>query len=669
MQKLEIIIKTTCERFHGVELICNNHESTFCNPEESCHASRRQHNLGLMKDFISGHTRGLNAGFSKILQRIVETMCIAPTEPPPKSSGRAFILSFLSTLFLLGMFTHPQTMNIAHDVISRAHVGAESLHKIATSEDDRRQAWEMATRGASWVGAIRVRYVSPILQVGVGILALLSSLVAADRLFHCYTATWWRYFSKRRALDRFKYVELEGSDEDQYPMVVIQLPMFNETDVCVHAIECAREMEWPRSKLLIQILDDSTCPETRATIEEALEVCKEQGVHTQYRWRSDRTGFKAGAMHDAMDDIVEYDYVCVFDADFSPDPDFLMKTVPWIHSNNHVGFVQARWTYINSSENLLTRVQSISLNYHIRCEQFARFSANLFFNFNGTAGIWRRTCIVDSGGWNHRTTVEDLDLSLRAHLRGWKFIFLDDVTCLNEIPAQYDAYRKQQHRWSAGPMQLWRKAMGSIWASNEIPLASKLYLNVFFFGTRMFATHLVSFFFYLLLIPLSTLCPEVVLPLWALVYTPMLVTLSTCIFTPGGIYYAIPYVLFENAMTIVKLSAMVSGLFAMENANEWVVTTKVGKWVAKRVEKARNIKLVQKVAAKVAAKAAARKKPFHAKELLMGAFFATCGLWGVFRHALFGFCIFLFAQASVFFLFGANAVDNLFRQHHHEHAA
>ena len=142
----------------------------------------------------------------------------------------------------------------------------------------------------------------------------------------------------------------------------------------------------------------------------------------------------------------------------------------------------------------------------------------LFFNNNGTACVWRKSCIEDAGGWSHRSTVEDLDLSLRAHLRGWRFIFLDEITCLNEIPSVYAAYRKQQHRWSAGPVTLWKEAFRSI-INSDIPFASKLYLNLFFFGTRMFATHFVSFFFYLLLIPVCATCPEVVIPYCCLLYT------------------------------------------------------------------------------------------------------------------------------------------------------
>jgi beta-mannan synthase len=565
------------------------------------------------------------------------------------------MFSFVFTLFALGVFTHPKTMVVAHEAVSRASTQGKMLHKIVTDPERRQEAWMSANERANVISegitAVRFLWISPCVQFAVGVLALLSSLVAADRFFHCYVAFYWRYISRKSALKRFDYFELEG-DEAKYPSVVVQLPMFNETDVCAHVIQCAREIQWPRNKFLIQVLDDSTCAETRETIEECLHTCNEQGVQTQYRWRSNRTGYKAGAMAEAMDDIVDYDYVCVFDADFSPEPDFLLKTIPWIHSNPQCGFVQARWVYANASENLLTRVQSISLNYHIRCEQFARFSAGLFFNFNGTAGVWRRTCIEDAGGWDCRSTVEDLDLSLRAHLRRWKFIFLDHVTCLNEIPAQYDAFRKQQHRWSAGPMALWRKAMTSIWEA-DIPFASKLYLNIFFFGTRMAATHLVSFFFYLLLIPLCATMPEVVVPFWALVYAPVLVTISTCTFTKNGLLYAIPYVLFENANTLVKLNAMISGLLGLEHANEWVVTTKLGKWVAQKVERAKTTRLARRLAPTL------RAKPFHFKELLMSVFFLFCAVWGVLRHRLFGYGVFLCLQSAVFAVFGFNVVDAL----------
>ena len=168
----------------------------------------------------------------------------------------------------------------------------------------------------------------------------------------------------------------------------------------------------------------------------------------------------------------------------------------------------------------------------------------------------------------------------------------------------------------------------------------------------------MSFFFYCVLIPLCAVAPELYLPFWALVYAPILVTLSTVAWTRNGIFYAVPYVLFENAMCIVKLSAMLAGLFELEQAGEWVVTTKIGKWVAAKVEKARNIKLVKKIAEK------RRQRPIHWKELAMGAFFAACGVWGVVVHAMVGYSIFLLLQAVVFLTFGLNYVDGIFASPH-----
>ena len=386
---------------------------------------------------------------------------------------------------------------------------------------------------------------------------------------------------------------------------------------------------------------------------------KERGANIAYRWRSNRSGYKSGAMEEAMEDIAAYEYVAIFDADFDPEPDFLLKTVVYLRDNPAAGFAQARWVYTNGDESVLTRVQEISLNYHIRCEQYARHAADVFFNFNGTAGVWRRACIEDAGGWNHRTTVEDMDLSLRAYLRGWKFIFLDDVTCPNEIPACYDAFRKQQHRWSCGPMQLWRAATTAVWTAKDVPFAKKCYLVVFFFGTRMFATHVVSFFLYCVLIPLCATAPEVTIPFWALVYAPVLVTLSTIAFTPRGWRVAAQYVLFENAMCIVKLTAMLAGLLHWSNAHEWVVTTKLGRFVdkVKRSEVGVKAKAAAKRVAASVPEKLKRARKVYARELCMGAFFLSCGLYGVCVHAMWYYAIFLCAQGVVFLAFGLNYVD------------
>ena len=542
----------------------------------------------------------------------------------------------------------------------------DRAHAALRDEESWRRVSEHVNSFALLALEFRLLVVIPFLRFFVMICAFMSALVAADRIFHFYVALYWRWVSRvdPKARWRFQALPEPGSVSAEnvrdFPNVVVQLPMFNEKEVCQAVIDAACALDWPKSRMMVQVLDDSTCAETRRRIEDKVFEHRERGVNVQHRTKTNRGGYKAGAMNDAMADIEQFDHCAVFDADFDPAPDFLRKTIPYLTLNPDVGFVQARWVYSNGTESLLTRVQEISLNYHIRCEQYARHAAGLFFNFNGTAGVWRRECIVDSGGWNCRTTVEDMDLSLRAYLRGWRFVFLDDVTCLNEIPAQYGAYRKQQHRWSCGPMQLWRQAIVDVWNAKDVPLAKKLYLNVFFFGTRMFATHLVSFFLYGRLIPICATAPEVAIPFWALVYMPLLITLSTVWFTPGGWVYFVPYVLYENAMMIVKTSAMCAGLLQWSNAHEWVVTAKLGKFV----DKVQHSKVGEKVgriatAVKTAVvKRVVKKRNVYGKELAMGCFFLTCAAYGTAVNGMWQYGVFLCLQGGVFVAFGLDYVDS-----------
>jgi beta-mannan synthase len=506
---------------------------------------------------------------------------------------------------------------------------------------------------------LRVAFVNPMLKILVGFTAFLSALVAADRAFHLYVSFYWKYISKKDPLDvRFtrpkKHVPLNENIKlpgavyyENIPNVCVQLPMFNECSCAEDIINAACRLKWPREHFMVQVLDDSTELEARQIAKSSVDKWLERGLNIEYICRDNRRGYKAGSMLDAMDSIKNYEYVAVFDADFDPDSDFLLNTVPWLMENLETGFVQTRWSFTNPKETLLTRVQEISLSYHMKCEQYARFAAGLFFNFNGTAGVWRRECIVDAGGWDFRTTVEDMDLSLRSYLRGWKFIFLNDVTCDNEIPAEYDAYRKQQHRWSCGPMQLWRKATKTILESN-VPLAKKVYLIVFFFGARMFAAHIVSFFLYCLLVPLCAISPEIPIPFWALVYAPILVTISTVFFTKGGWKVSVAFILFENAMCVVKLHAMISGLFELSDAHEWVVTKKLGSSLSKAFGG-------EKKNTSMTTTTKTRKKIYY-KELLMGVFFAFSGFYGIIQHGLVHYSTFLIAQGFVFCMFGLNKV-------------
>lgn len=398
----------------------------------------------------------------------------------------------------------------------------------------------------------------------VQIAVILTLLVSVDRLLTItkYLFTKAKSFLTGKLPQTAWHFQPLPEDCDDHPTVAVQLPMFNERAVCQAIIDCCCEMDWNSGKFHVQVLDDSTDPKTRELVDEKVAEWQERGVSIECLRRTNRQGYKAGAMKEGMEVLAAkgYKYVAVFDADFRPEADFLLRTIPYLEGNSSVGYVQTRWVFTNPDESYLTKAQEISLNYHMKCEQYTHSATGSFFNFNGTAGVWRLECIQSSGGWNSRTTVEDMDLSLRAYVKGWKAIFLDDVTCLNELPASFFAFRKQQHRWTCGPVQLWSKASKDIWNSS-IPIWRKLELVFIYFGARKCATHFVALGFFCTLVPLSVFTPEVNVPVWILVHIPILVTLSTAMFTPKGWVYSILYVLFENAMGLVKLWAVITGAF------------------------------------------------------------------------------------------------------------
>jgi cellulose synthase/poly-beta-1,6-N-acetylglucosamine synthase-like glycosyltransferase len=275
------------------------------------------------------------------------------------------------------------------------------------------------------------------------------------------------------------------------PIVTIQLPLFNEMYVADRLIEAVARIDYPRDRLEIQVLDDST-DETRAIAERAVSRLAAEGIDIKYLWRSDRTGYKAGALEAGLS-TARGEFVAIFDADFLPTPDFLRRLMPHF-ADQKVGMVQARWGHINQDYSLLTKIQSILLDGHFVLEHGGRNRAGLFFNFNGTAGIWRRTAIDDAGGWQHDTLTEDLDLSYRAQLVGWRFVFVSDVIAPAEVPVEMNAFKSQQHRWAKGSIQTCRKLLGRILRS-DAPLSVKV--EAFF--------HLTANFNYPLMCVLSVL--------------------------------------------------------------------------------------------------------------------------------------------------------------------
>jgi len=275
------------------------------------------------------------------------------------------------------------------------------------------------------------------------------------------------------------------------PVVTIQLPIFNEMYVVDRLIDAVCAIEYPTDKLEIQVLDDSI-DETREIAALAVRRLAARGFDIVYLHRTDRIGYKAGALDAAMK-VAKGEFIAIFDADFVPTSDFLMKTVGYFQ-NPKVALVQARWGHINQGYSLLTKIQSILLDGHFVLEHGGRNRAGCFFNFNGTAGVWRRTAITDAGGWQHDTLTEDLDLSYRAQLRGWQFLFLPDLVTPAEVPVEMNAFKSQQHRWAKGSIQTCRKVLPAILASD---LPRKVKIEAFF--------HLTANFNYLLMCVLSVL--------------------------------------------------------------------------------------------------------------------------------------------------------------------
>lgn len=258
------------------------------------------------------------------------------------------------------------------------------------------------------------------------------------------------------------------------PKVTVQLPVFNELYVVERLIDAVCAMEYPRDRLEIQVLDDST-DETVDVTAAAVAAKKALGFDIVQIRRTNRVGFKAGALREGLAQA-KGEYIAIFDADFVPRPDFLTETL--VHfTDDRIGMVQTRWEHLNTEYSMITRAQAIALDGHFVIEQSVRNKSGFFINFNGTAGIWRRTCIEDAGNWQDDTLTEDLDLSYRAQLKGWNFIYLDDFTSPAELPSEINALKSQQFRWTKGAIETAKKILPRVWKA-KLPLRVKLQSTV-----------------------------------------------------------------------------------------------------------------------------------------------------------------------------------------------
>jgi cellulose synthase/poly-beta-1,6-N-acetylglucosamine synthase-like glycosyltransferase len=272
-------------------------------------------------------------------------------------------------------------------------------------------------------------------------------------------------------------------DEAALPFVTVQLPVFNEMYVVERLIDAVARFDYPKDRFEIHLLDDST-DETVDLIEKKVATYKKQGYQIEHIRRADRAGFKAGALKDAMA-RARGEFIAIFDADFVPRPDFLRATLPHFATHPKVGVVQTRWEHINRDYSLLTRVQAFQLDVHFTVEQQGRQGGRLMLQFNGTAGVWRRQTIEDAGGWEADTLTEDLDLSIRAQLKGWEIVYLEKFESPAELPAEMNGYKAQQFRWMKGGAETARKIMPILWQS-AIPLRAKLFGTAQLLGSSIF---------------------------------------------------------------------------------------------------------------------------------------------------------------------------------------
>ncbi len=278
---------------------------------------------------------------------------------------------------------------------------------------------------------------------------------------------------------------------EHLPRVTVQLPVYNEMYVVERLLDSVAALDYPRDLLQVQVLDDSTDETTEIAVSRVAHL-REQGVDIELIHRTDRSGFKAGALENGLK-TCRSEFILILDADFVPAPDMLLKTVHFF-SDPKVGMIQTRWGHINRTYSLLTRMQAMFLDGHLLLEQTARSRSGRFFNFNGTGGLWRRSCIEQAGGWQHDTLTEDLDLSYRAQLKGWRFIFLPNLVTPAELPVDMNGFKSQQHRWTKGSIQTCRKLLPAVWKA-DLPLLLRLEATA----------HLTSNYAYLLLLFLCLL--------------------------------------------------------------------------------------------------------------------------------------------------------------------
>ncbi|XP_071683776.1 probable glucomannan 4-beta-mannosyltransferase 6 [Lolium perenne] len=492
----------------------------------------------------------------------------------------------------------------------------------------------------------------PLLRGAVTLCMVMSVMVLAEKVFLGTVSGVANVFGRRRrrpgkgrsvrrGVDPavLQDAEAGGGGSAAFPMVLVQIPMYNEREVYQLSIGAACRLTWPADRLIVQVLDDSTDAAIKELVRAECERWASCGVDVRYEARNDRAGHKAGNLTEGMRHgyARSCEFVAIFDADFQPAPEFLADTVPLLLRDPRLALVQTRWEFVNADECLLTRMQEMSMDYHFKVEQQAGSSLCSFFGYNGSAGVWRRQAIEESGGWDDRTTAEDMDLALRAALLGWEFVYVGAVKVKSELPSSLKAYRSQQHRWSCGPALLFKKMFWEILAAKEVSVWKKFYIIYDFFVARRIVSTFFTFFFFSMLLPAKLLFPRVGIPTWEMIYIPTATTLLNSVGIPQrSLHLVIPWMTFENAMALHRFKAILIGLFEAGRANEWIVTHKSGS-------------VGQKV--KSVTPGDYLKQRFHVLELLMGVFLLVSGCYN-FLYGQGYFYLFALPQSFMYFMIG-----------------
>ncbi len=380
----------------------------------------------------------------------------------------------------------------------------------------------------------------------------------------------FHFFRKRRNTPKSPGLAAITSPNGEVPHVTVQLPLFNERWVADRVIRACCALDWPREKLEVQVLDDSTDDADRCIVDQTVASMVAAGHDVSLVRRTNRQGFKAGALEEATKDA-KGEFLAIFDADFVPEANFLKRLIPHF-ADAGVGMVQGRWGHLNANQNLLTACQEHFIDGHFAIEQVARNRCGRFINFNGTAGVWRKSCVESVGGWTPRTLTEDLDLSYRAQLAGWNFVYDVDTVVPAELPATMDAFKAQQRRWNKGTIEVCRLLLGDVWRS-DIPFASKIESTIHIgkpiLHFWLVVTAILSFPVSVMgLIPMDRPIESAWIGWWV----GMVLVWSAATFANAIFYTVATWSLGKNPLRVlVQLPAMTAVGLGMSLSNAWAV--------------------------------------------------------------------------------------------------